>query len=136
MLVQAENLENGQNSQNAPSEGAGHDALVVVQASHWSKAKIIDAMISYIISYIISRVISYMISQAYSLYMGRMGPMLDVRGIDVQKDRNRNCSGSYTDSGQFKSQESIGIAAEYPVAIRISAELEPKMLMPRHALVG
>ncbi len=76
-----------------------------------------------------------MISQIYSLHVGRMG-VFDVPGIDAQNDGNRNCSWSYTDLGQFKGQWSNNIAAEYPVAIRISAELEPNVMIPRYALVG
>ncbi len=61
--------------------------------------------------------------------------MLDVSGINLQHDGNRNCSRSKPELGQFKTQLSIGIAAKYPVPLCISAELESTVLMPRHVLI-
>jgi hypothetical protein len=95
-------------------------------------------MISYMISFqnvIVMVDIAYDITNlvvTHSLYMGRMG---DERGIDVHNYGNRNCSRSKLELCQFKTQRSIGITAQHPLPIRICAELESKMLTPRHALI-
>ena len=58
-------------------------------------------MISYIISYNdihdVSCYIIYDFTSLLTVYGQDGDPMLDVRGINVQKDENRNCSGRYSD---------------------------------------
>ncbi len=70
-----------------------------------------------------------------TLYGPDRDPMLDVCGINIENNGDGNSVRSHSDLGKLKAHWSIGITAQYPVPLSICAELEAKMLTPRHALI-
>ncbi len=65
-----------------------------------------------------------------TLYWTDGDPVLDVCRINIDNNRYWNRSRPHTNLGQLKTDRSIGITAQDPVAIGISAEFESKVLTP------
>jgi hypothetical protein len=70
-----------------------------------------------------------------TLYWMDGDPVLDVCRINVDNNRYWNRSRPHTNLGQLKTHISIGITAQDPNLIGISAEFESKVLMPCHAFI-